>query len=58
MHTLILKSMVYSRYYPFSVMYKFNVLAIARVIVCVALQKYEIESTGNRICEKQILCLN
>jgi hypothetical protein len=49
--------------YMFSrkVMYKFDVLAIAiaRVVVRVALQKYEIESTGNRVCEKLILnCLN
>ena len=29
-------------------MYKFDVLAIAQVIVRVALQKYEIESIGNR----------
>jgi hypothetical protein len=40
------------------VMYKFNVLAIARVAVRVALQKYEIESTGNCVCEKLILSLN
>jgi hypothetical protein len=40
------------------VMYKFNVLVIARVVVYIALQKYEIESTRNRICEKLILCLN
>jgi hypothetical protein len=39
-------------------MYKFNVLAIVRVIVCVALHKYEIVSKGNRVCEKLILCLN
>jgi hypothetical protein len=39
-------------------MYKFNVLVIARVVVYIALQKYEIESTRNRICEKLILCLN
>ena len=39
-------------------MYKFNVLAIARVVVRVALQKYEIESIGKRVCEKLILCLN
>ena len=32
--------------------YKFNVLAIARVIVCVVLQKYEIKSTGKRVCKK------
>jgi hypothetical protein len=47
--------------YMFSrkVMYKFDVLTIARVVVLVALQKYEIESTGNRVCEKLILnCLN
>jgi hypothetical protein len=38
--------------------YKFDVLAIVRVIVRIALQKYEIKSTGNCVCEKLILCLN
>jgi hypothetical protein len=39
-------------------MYKFNILAIARVVVRVALRKYEIVSTGNRVYKKLILCLN
>jgi hypothetical protein len=39
-------------------MYKFNVLAIARVVVRVALRKYEIVSTGNHVYKKLILCLN
>jgi hypothetical protein len=39
-------------------MYKFNVLAIVLVVIRVTLQKYEIEFTGNRVCEKLILCLN
>jgi hypothetical protein len=39
-------------------MYKFDVLAIARVVVRVALHKYEIVSTGNHVLRKLILCLN
>jgi hypothetical protein len=39
-------------------MYKFDVLAIARVVCCVALRKYKIKSTGNRIYEKPIFYFN
>jgi hypothetical protein len=35
------------------VMYKFDVLAIARVIVSVALCKYKIVFTGNRVLFKE-----
>jgi hypothetical protein len=33
-----------------TLVYKFNVLAIARVLVRVALCKYKIVSTGNGVC--------
>jgi hypothetical protein len=36
-------------------MYKFYILAIGRVVVHVALRKYEVVSTGNCVCEKLIL---
>ena len=35
-----------------------NVLASIRIFVNVVLRKYEIESTGKRVCKKLILCLN
>ena len=39
-------------------MYKFDVFTITQVVVCEALQKYEIKFIGKRVCEKLILCLN